>query len=280
MRTRKKTILALCAAALLALVIWTVWGNTALVLTEYTVQDPDIPAAFDGFRIVQVSDLHNGEIGRENGRLLELIRAAQPDIIAITGDLIDSRHTDIPVALAFAERAVEIAPCYYVTGNHESRMEAEYARLKAGLLALGVAVLENEKVELDRSGETIQLLGVLDPAFETHYRTTEAATMEKNLASLSQEGYQILLSHRPEFMDLYTQYDIDLVLSGHAHGGQVRLPYIGGLFAPSQGIFPKYDGGLFEEGQTKMLVSRGIGSSIIPLRFNNRPEVVLITLTQ
>ena len=280
MRTRKKIILALCAAALLALVIWTVWGNTALVLTEYTVQDPDIPAAFDGFRIVQVSDLHNGEFGRDNGRLLELIRSAQPDIIAITGDLIDSRHTDIPVALAFAERAVEIAPCYYVTGNHESRMEAEYARLKAGLLALGVAVLENEKVELDRSGETIQLLGVLDPAFETHYRTTEAATMEKNLASLSQEGYQILLSHRPEFMDLYTQYDIDLVLSGHAHGGQVRLPYIGGLFAPSQGIFPKYDGGLFEEGQTKMLVSRGIGSSIIPLRFNNRPEVVLITLTQ
>lgn len=280
MRTRKKIILALCAAALLALVIWTVWGNTALVLTEYTVQDPDIPAAFDGFRIVQVSDLHNGEFGRDNGRLLELIRAAQPDIIAITGDLIDSRHTDIPVALAFAERAVEIAPCYYVTGNHESRMEAEYAQLKAGLLALGVAVLENEKVKLDRSGETIQLLGVLDPAFETHYRTTEAATMEKNLASLSQEGYQILLSHRPEFMDLYTQYDIDLVLSGHAHGGQVRLPYIGGLFAPSQGIFPKYDGGLFEEGQTKMLVSRGIGSSIIPLRFNNRPEVVLITLTQ
>ena len=280
MRTRKKIILALCAAALLALVIWTVWGNTSLVLTEYTVQDPDIPAAFDGFRIVQVSDLHNGEFGRENGRLLELIRAAQPDIIAITGDLIDSRHTDIPVALAFAERAVEIAPCYYVTGNHESRMEAEYAQLKAGLLALGVAVLENEKVELDRSGETIQLLGVLDPAFETHYRTTEAATMEKNLASLSQEGYQILLSHRPEFMDLYTQYDIDLVLSGHAHGGQVRLPYIGGLFAPSQGIFPKYDAGLFEEDGTQMLVSRGIGSSIIPLRFNNRPEVVLITLTQ
>lgn len=282
MRTRKKTILALCAAALLALVIWTVWGNTALVLTEYAVQDPDLPAAFDGFRIAQVSDLHNGEFGRDNGRLLERIRSAQPDIIAITGDLIDSRHTDIPVALAFAERAVEIAPCYYVAGNHESRMEAEYAQLKAGLLALGVVILEDSSAVLERSGETIQIFGVIDPAFEADYwKVLEEDVMEASLRALPQESdFTILLSHRPEFMDMYARYPINLVLSGHAHGGQVRLPGIGGLFAPSQGIFPKYDAGLFEEDGTQMLVSRGLGGRNILLRFNNRPEVVLVTLTQ
>ena len=105
--------------------------------------------------------------------------------------------------------------------------------------------------------------------------------MEKNLAALSQgDGFQLLLSHRPEFMDMYVRYDIDLVLSGHAHGGQFRLPFLGGLYAPSQGFFPKYDAGLFEEENTKMIVSRGIGNSAFPLRFNNRPELVLITLTQ
>ena len=282
MSKKIKIILAICAVVLLPLLIWTIWGNTALQLNEYTVSSPELPAAFDGFRIVQVSDLHNDDMGKPGGKVLAMLRSAQPDIIAITGDLIDSRHTDVALALEFAAEAVKIAPCYYVTGNHESRLEEEYAQLKAGLLALGVVVLENDSVTLERDGETIRLLGIQDPSFEADYWTLfPEDVMDKNLAALSQgEGFRLLLSHRPEYMDMYARYSIDLVLSGHAHGGQFRLPWIGGLYAPSQGLFPKYDAGLFQEGDTQMLVSRGIGSSVFPLRFNNRPEVVLITLTR
>ena len=282
MNARKKIISAVFGAVLLALTVWTVWGNTALVLTEYTVQDPNIPAAFDGFRIAQVSDLHNGEIGKENTALLSMLRETRPDMIAITGDLIDSRCTDLEVALAFAREAVKIAPCYYVTGNHESRMEEEYAQLKAGLLEMGVTVLEDTAVTLERSGASIDIAGIQDPAFETDYvRILEVDLMEESLQKVVREdGFMIVLSHRPDYMDLYVKHRVDLVLTGHAHGGQVRLPLVGGLYAPNQGLFPKYDAGVFREGNTQMVVSRGIGNSAFPFRINNRPEVVLITLKQ
>ena len=280
MTKKKKIILAICAAVLAALLVWGAWENTALVLTRYTVQSPDIPAAFDGFRIAQVSDLHNSEFGKDNERLLGMLRTAQPDIIAITGDLIDSRRTNVAVALKFAEEAVKIAPCYYVTGNHESRLQEEYALLKTGLLELGVVILENEMVELKRDGTSVTLCGIMDPSFEAdHWSVFEEDVLGEHLPYLSQgETFTILLSHRPEYMDLYTRYDFDLVLTGHAHGGQFRLPFLGGLYAPGQGLFPQYDEGIFEESGTQMIVSRGIGNSVIPLRFNNRPEMVLITL--
>lgn len=282
MTKKKKTILILtiAAAILLLLLIWSIWSTTALQLTGYTVQSPELPDAFQGFRIAQISDLHNAEFGSDNEKLLSLLRSSQPDIIAITGDFIDSRRTDIAVALAFAEEAVEIAPCYYVTGNHESRDKEAYAQLKSGLLTLGVTVLENDRIPLERDGETITILGIQDPSFEAdHWRVMEADVVEKYLNPLSQEsGFSLLLSHRPEFMELYARYGIDLVLCGHVHGGQFRLPFLGGVFGPGQGFFPEYDGGLYEKADTQMIVSRGIGNSTIPLRFNNRPEVVLITL--
>ncbi len=283
MTKQKKTIMILLvvAAVLLPLLIWTIWSNSALVLTQYTVQSPELPTAFDGYRIAQVSDLHNSEFGENNEKLLAMLRSAQPDMIAITGDLIDSRSTDVAVALDFAENAMEIAPCYYVTGNHESRIEEAYAQLKAGLLELGVVVLENDSVTLERDRQTVTLLGVTDPEFEADYWLVfPEEVMDKYLAALPQtEGFRLLLSHRPEYMEMYAQHSFDLVLTGHAHGGQFRLPWIGGIYAPGQGLFPEYDAGLFEEGNTKMIVGRGIGNSIIPLRLGNRPEVVLITLT-
>lgn len=279
MTKKRKIRLLICALALLALVIWTVWSNITLDVTEYTIQSRSIPAAFDGFRIAQVSDLHNDAMGKTGGKLLAALRAAQPDIIAITGDMIDSRHTDIPAALEFAAEAVKIAPCYYVPGNHESRIE-EYETFKQDLLDLGVTVLENEKVEFHRSGETVSLMGVIDPSFEADYwQVFPEDVMDKNVGDLSQEsGFTILLSHRPELMDIYAEHSMDLVLSGHAHGGQIRLPLVGAVYAPGQGLFPKYDAGLFQEGDTQMVISRGIGNSLIPLRFHNPPELVLITL--
>ena len=211
--------------------------------------------------------------------LLEMLREAEPDMIAITGDLIDSRKTNIAVALAFAEEAVKFAPCYYVSGNHEARV-SEYQELKTGLEAAGVTVLDDAQVKIEVSGESITVIGVNDPSFHADYLTSDAAVMDRKLSELSSEdaSFTILLSHRPELFDTYAAHDMDLVLTGHAHGGQFRLPLIGGLIAPNQGLFPKYDDGLYSEGNTNMIVSRGLGNSIIPFRFNNRPEVVLIEL--
>ena len=276
--TKKKTICVL-SGILLILIVWTAWGNAALELNTYTISSRGLPDAFDGYRIAQVSDLHNAEFGDGNQRLLDMLREAEPDMIAITGDLIDSRKTNIAVALAFAEEAVRIAPCYYVSGNHEARVP-EYRELKAKLEAAGVTVLDDARVEIEISGKSITVIGVNDPSFHADYLTSDAAVMDRKLSELPSEDadFTILLSHRPELFDTYVAHNMDLVLTGHAHGGQFRLPLIGGLLAPNQGLFPKYDDGLYSEGNTNMIVSRGLGNSIIPFRFNNRPEVVLIEL--
>ena len=278
---RKKFIfLAVMAAVLVVLVIWIAWGNTALELNTYTVSSAKLPQSFDGYRITHVSDLHNAEMGKDNETLLTMLRDADPDIIAITGDLIDSRNTDIEVALQFVREAVKIAPCYYVTGNHDARV-SEYGELKAGMEAAGVTVLEDVRTEISMEGETITLIGVNDPSYQTDYLFGDSETvMNTKLEELHSEkdGFTVLLSHRPELFDTYADHGIDLVLSGHAHGGQFRLPFIGGLVAPNQGLFPEYDAGIYTENNTNMLVSRGVGNSILPFRINNRPEVILIEL--
>ena len=201
-------------------------------------------------------------------------------MIVITGDLIDSRHTDIEIALEFARHAIKLAPVYYVSGNHEARVR-EYEDLKMGLAEAGVIVLEDQKVQITREGESISILGIDDPSFQEDYLFGYAASVTSSaLSELQNEskGYTVLLAHRPELFETYVDAGVDLVFSGHAHGGQFRLPFVGGLVAPNQGFFPGYDAGLFSEGSTNMIVSRGVGNSIIPIRFNNRPEIVVAEL--
>ena len=278
--TKKKFIIAILCVLLISLVIWTIWGNTALEVNEYEITSGRIPEAFNGFRIAQVSDLHNAEFGEGNSDLIELLSQTDSDIIVITGDLVDSRQTDIEIALEFARQAVKISPVYYVTGNHEARV-SEYEELKMGLVEVGVTVLENQKVQITREGESITLIGVDDPSFREDYLFGDAASVSRAaLSDLQNEsdGYTVLLAHRPELFDIYVESGVDLVFSGHAHGGQFRLPFIGGLVAPNQGFFPKYDAGLFSEENTTMIVSRGVGNSIIPMRFNNRPEIIVAEL--
>lgn len=267
---------------LCVVIAWIIWGNKALELTCYPVESDYLPAEFGGYRIAHISDLHNTEIGTSNEILLAMLENAEPDMIAITGDMIDSRNTNVDIALRFAEEAAGIAPCCYVTGNHEARV-SEYSRLKEGLLALGVIVLENEAVELRRQEAAITILGVDDPNFHIEQFSEDSKMYMKNqlLEQMDTvDGYTVLLSHRPELFEVYAEAKVDMVLSGHAHGGQFRLPFVGGLIAPHQGIFPKYDAGTYTEERTTMVVSRGIGNSIFPFRFNNRPEVVLVTLQQ
>ena len=260
---------------IILIITWIIWGNSALELNTYGITSAAIPESFDNYRIAHVSDLHN----TDNKQLLNMLREAKPDVIAITGDLIDSRRTDIPFALQFAEEAMKIAPCYYVTGNHESRI-SEYETLKSGLITLGVVVLDNRKVIIERSDEIIAIAGVNDPSFHTDYLYNDPASiMNTNLESLIEaDTYTILLAHKPELFVTYVRNGVDLVLSGHMHGGQFRIPFLGGLYAPSQGFFPQYDSGTFTKDNTTMVVSRGIGNSLFPFRINNRPEIILIEL--
>ena len=263
---KKRYIIIVC---LLVLVVWTLWGNTALELNEWQIQSDRLPEAFDGFRIAQVSDLHN----TKNENLLPLLEKAEPDVIVLTGDLVDSRNTDVAAALEFVREAVKIAPCYYVSGNHESRVPERHD-LWAGMEELGAHMLNDASAVLSRGGEYIRLIGLGDPDFGGN----TGAVLEE--LTVEDTGFTVLLSHRPELFDVYTEFSVDLVFSGHAHGGQFRLPILGGLVAPHQGFFPEYDAGLFEENGTAMLVSRGVGNSIIPIRFNNRPEIVLAVLVR
>lgn len=264
------------------LLVWTLWGNTALELNTVTVTSERLPENFDGYRIAQVSDLHNAQMGENNEALLAMLRSARPDMIAITGDMIDSKRTDIEVALDFAREAVKIAPCCYVTGNHEG-MAYRYDELKEGLEAAGVTVLDNQRMEINRANSHITILGIDDPQFQNdllflYGDSADVVSMRLDRIQTDYDGFTVLLSHRPEFFDVYTEHDLDVVLSGHVHGGQFRLPFVGGLLAPDQSLFPEYDVGLYTNGNTNMIVSRGIGNSLIPIRFNNRPEVVLIEL--
>ncbi len=279
MTERKKYLLyTLCALLALTVVFggWVAWANTAIERTDYTVASEKLPFEFEGFRIAQVADLHCAEYDKGNQKLLSLLREAQPDIIVFTGDTFDERHPDKAPTLEFLRACVQIAPCYFVTGNHECAMvRTEYYELEEQIRDIGVVVLHDKAVTLERAGASITLLGVDDENFIDDPLHTPAKLRE--LAGT--DGFTVMLSHRPEYFRRYAESGIDLTLSGHAHGGQFRLPLIGGLYAPGQGALPEYDSGVYTYENANMVVSRGIGQSSFPLRFNNRPELVIVTLS-
>ncbi|MBE7033291.1 MAG: metallophosphoesterase [Ruminococcaceae bacterium] len=268
-------------AVFIMFLIWVLWADKALTVREFEISDIKIPTSFNGFRIAHISDLHNTSFGKDNIKLLEKLRDASPDIIAVTGDIIDSRRTDIAVAEEFITEALKIAPVYYVTGNHESRVTS-FDGLLSFMENAGVVVAENKSIRLYRGNASITVCGISDPNFTAgDFQGYEEAVVDTSLGKLTRnEDFTVLLSHHPEFFKLYVQHGFELVLSGHAHGGQFRLPFVGGFIAPGQGPFPEYDSGLYREKGTSMIVSRGLGNSIIPLRFNNRPEIILITLKE
>lgn len=276
---KKKYLAVILAILLLVLVLWTIWGNVTVGVTHYRITSNQLPDSFDGFKIAVVSDLHNARFGSDNSQITRKIEEEHPDIIAITGDLVDSNRTDTETAIALVHKLMQIAPCYYVTGNHEAWIGKQFSELEEMLFAENVQILHDEVIQLEKNGQTIQLAGLDDPDFTERDTAVQQSMLQTKLNQMNlSDEYCILLSHRPETFVAYVEENIDLVLSGHAHGGQFRLPFIGGIVAPNQGLFPKYDAGKYTRNNTTMIVSRGIGNSIIPIRFNNRPEIVVIEL--
>ena len=260
---KKKRILIILSIALVLAIVWVLWGNLTVGLTEITLREDNLPESFHSYKIAHVSDLHNSHLWKQ---AIKQLQKAQPDLICITGDLVDSSRPNVDLALEFIAEAVEIALCLYVPGNHEHGLEdAEYARLVDGMTELGVRVLYEKYTILHRGDEEIFIAGL-------------GWNVDKLNSLQDYDGYRVLLAHHPEYIDKYVEIGFDLVLSGHTHGGQFRLPFIGGLVAPGQGFFPDYDAGHYNFGRADLLISRGIGNSRFPLRLNNRPEVILITL--
>lgn len=261
------------------LTVWTIWENLTVGTTYYHIESERIPRAFDGYKIAVVSDLHNAEFGKDNSQIIKIIEKEKPDMIAITGDLVDSNRLDIDVAITLVQKLMKIAPCYYVTGNHEAWIGQRFSELERKLLDEKVDVLRDSVIQLEKYQQSIQIAGVDDPDFADRDRSIQSSVLLSKIKDLKlSDEYCVLLSHRPELFDTYVSEHVDMVLSGHAHGGQFQLPFVGGIIAPNQGLFPKYDAGIYTKEQTTMIVSRGIGNSVIPVRFNNRPEVVMIEL--
>ncbi len=246
-------------------------------VNTYNISSTRLPLSFDGFKIAHISDFHNR---RKNEEILNRIKEISPDIIAITGDFIDSRKTKAQISLDFAKETVKIAPCYYVMGNHESRLTEVYPDFEKELKKIGFSVLRNEALLTQKNGECITIIGLDDPRLTIKKESVKKAcqVIKEELSSIKASGYTVALSHRPEAFLEYVNAGIDLALTGHAHGGQIILPLIGGIIAPNQGLFPKYYKGLYTKGNTSMLVSRGLGNSLFPFRFNNRPEIIEVVL--
>lgn len=276
-------IIAVIILLILAALLFVIYrSNNRLDITKYAVADKNIPKPFDGFLIVQLSDFHNTRSKAVREQILSALLESEPDIIVITGDFIDYYRTDTDISLEFLRRLISVAPVYYIPGNHEARID-EYPQFCASAERLGARVLDDCLVSVVRGDSKIDIVGVKDPYFYKEYEPVPERRIDilsEKLKSLLQAGesYTVLLSHRPELAELYADSGVDLALCGHAHGGQFRLPFVGGVFSPSQGLLPKYTCGLYETNGKRMIVSRGIGNSSFPFRINNSPELVLIRL--
>lgn len=273
MRRRRRQI---AAALLLPAMLWFVWfENNAIVSEQISVELAGLPEQFDGFRIVLLADLHGKTFGKDNRRLLALVRAAQPDLIAICGDLADRREQLGEVA-ALARSLAGIAPAYYVTGNHEwaAGIVPELTNM---LESAGVNVLANEFVRLELDGECVVLAGVHDP--NGPYDMLQPAELAAQINRVQPDAPIVMLAHRNDDPAQWDALGIDLVLSGHGHGGVIRLPIVGGLLGSNRTLFPDYTAGLYQSEHTQMVVSRGLGNSGVPLRFMNRPDVPVVILS-
>ena len=270
----KAGALALAAgAALCAGAVWALQSN--LAVTTYKLPLPEGLGELDGLKIAQISDVHSADI---QGELQTALREANPDLIVFTGDLVNREDRDLSRALSLAAMAAQIAPVYYAPGNHEADNPC-YPELREGLEEAGVTVLEDQSAQLRYGGELVNVIGLLDLNFSPDGREQAREQIVGKVKRLSTDGaLNMVLSHRPSLMGEYAASGADLVFSGHAHGGQVRMPLIGPLFAPDEGVFPRYTAGAYQAGETWVVVSRGLGNGTPFPRLWNAPELVVVTM--
>lgn len=248
-------------------------NNTWLQVSRYNVQLKNLPPSMDGLKVVQISDLHNAKFGRNQERLIAEVAKQKPDLILLTGDLIDRNQYDLQRSLDAVKGFVQIAPTFFVDGNHEISLN-KVPEIHQALTTLGVHVLVNDAVDFPWNNSIISIVGISDPL--AGVKTEDMLT--KALHQVPKNRFTLLLAHRSEFAADYAKYGVDIVYTGHAHGGQIRIPGVGGLIDHQGHLFPNYLEGIIKTGETEQVISRGLGNSLFPARVFNRPEIVVTTL--
>lgn len=266
------------------------YNVNTLEVTKYVVENKKVPKEFDGYNIVQISDLHSKLFGENNKKLIQKIKSLNPDIVVVTGDLIDGENNNYNVALDFMKEISKLYRVYYIIGNHEQKSlikkyKDEYKDYFNKLHQIDFVNLDNNKVEIVKGESNINLYGLTVPyscykyLFDNQETTSiDIDFLEEKLGKVDREQFNILLAHTPFYFDEYEKWGADLTLCGHVHGGIVRLPIVGGLLSPDRKFFPKYDLGEYTKNKSTMIVSKGLGGSKVLIRVNCKPEIVNIKL--
>ncbi len=276
-------------------IAYLIFENKNLAITNYIIEQERVPKAFDGMRFVCLTDLHNNRFGKDNKRLLAHIHSYKPDVILIAGDMIVARETKkLNTALSLLKELSNHYPVYYSPGNHELKLEMwELNRPKnsedncfitylSEIKKCGVSYLDNDSITIEKGKDRLQITGLNLPLM-FFYKGGKPVPFDKRdmselVGTASNQAYQILLAHMPNYFETYAEWGADFVLSGHVHGGIMRIPYLGGVISPQYEIFPKYDSGIFTHKKSIMLLSRGLGTHTIPVRVLNRPELICMEL--
>lgn len=247
-----------------------------LKITNYEITSPNLPNSFDGYRIANISDLHSSYFGTNQEELINAIKEFEPDAIVLTGDIIDENNIDFDCVKKLLTGICDIAPIYSVSGNHEHSNYRSHMKLKALYESYGVSVLDNEEVIITKGNDEIHLYGL--EYFGSYTSENLIHILGDLLPEANNNYYSILLNHRSDIFDELAPYGYDLIISGHTHGGIIRLPFVGGILSNNRTFFPEYDGGVFEKDESTMISSKGLGESNSIPRFYNRRELVFITL--
>jgi len=271
-----------CILAFLSYIIGLIWID----ISRYEISSAKIPKSFDGYTILQLSDLHSRSFGKDHEKLLKKVDAENPDIIVLTGDMVNTKDSNFSTFYNLAKKLTEKYPVYYIVGNHELRLPLhKYNEILVNLRQLGVNVLTNKTISLFKDSERIALTGFTLPL--SHYtsklhkqdhKELTSETIEQFIGSAEKNTFQILLSHNPLYFDTYADWGADLTLSGHIHGGIIRFPLIGGILSPERTFFPKFSAGKYEKENSTIIVNRGLGNGTVNLRIFNNPEISIIKL--
>jgi len=287
---KKYYILALI---LIFIIAFFYWENHTLQVTRYELVYDNLPKSFNGYRIVHISDMHGKTFGKENVGLAERIKSLKPDILLITGDMMSSTINDEGAFFDFLDHFNKACPIYMCLGNHEQIASQlitgnsdRYTNFINNIRDKGVILLDNEKVKVKKGTDSITISGLTLELY--HYSRRDVEHYDENMSLTvsymeavlgnSPEEFNILMSHNPAYFKEYVSWGADLILSGHVHGGIIRIPFLGGVFSPEKVFFPEYDAGLFESGTSRMVVNRGLGYSKVNIRLFNRPEISFISL--
>ena len=287
MKRETVAVAALAAGTGIGLLARSEYERKHMVTRECTVRLPDRARGLDGLTAVFISDLHDNELGEDNADLLQAVRKAKPDLVLIGGDMPTVKpwkEKDFSALARLFNRLAADYPIFYGLGNHEQRMKdedysgwwEEYSSLLEGM---GICILDNTSVQIRRKDSVLRITGLsLDGDYYNKLKIKEAdrAMVEKLVGPRTDMDYELLLVHNPIYMDAYSSWGADLVLSGHLHGGTIRIPVLGGVMTPQLQFFSPYTKGDLTQGSTRMLVSAGLGTHSIDIRLNNRPELVVI----